>query len=277
MTIQQLQRVFNSELSHLYPQTEVDSFYYLMMESFFQLKRVDLALQSQQEIEIPKAFHEALNKLTLQIPIQYILGKTNFYGLDFSLNNNVLIPRPETEELVEWIINDIKNKNYSVIDIGTGSGCIAISVSKHSNANVTALDVSKEALEIAKKNALSNNTKIHFIEDDILKPLKDYPKYNIIVSNPPYVRQLEKKEIQANVLQNEPHLALFVEDENPLIFYDAIANFALKHLREEGLLYFEINQYLGKETVDLLKSKGFHKIELKKDIFGNDRMIKAQI
>lgn len=277
MTIQQLQRVFNSELSHLYPQTEVDSFYFLMMESFFQLKRVDLALQSQQEIEIPKAFHEALNKLTLQIPIQYILGKTNFYGLDFSLNNNVLIPRPETEELVEWIINDIKNKNYSVIDIGTGSGCIAISVSKHSNANVTALDVSKDALEIAKKNALSNNTQIHFIEDDILNPLKEYPKYNVIVSNPPYVRQLEKKEIQANVLQNEPHLALFVEDENPLIFYDAIANFALKHLREEGLLYFEINQYLGKETVDLLKSKGFHKIELKKDIFGNDRMIKAQI
>lgn len=277
MTIQQLQRVFNSELSHLYPQTEVDSFYFLMMESFFQLKRVDLALQSQQEIEIPKAFHEALNKLTLQIPIQYILGKTNFYGLDFFLNNNVLIPRPETEELVDWIINDIKNKNYSVIDIGTGSGCIAISVSKHSNANVTALDVSKEALEIAKKNALSNNTQIHFIEDDILKPLKDYPKYNVIVSNPPYVRHLEKKEIEANVLENEPHLALFVEDENPLIFYDAIANFALKNLSEEGLLYFEINQYLGKETVDLLKSKGFRKIELKKDIFGNDRMIKAQI
>ncbi len=277
MTIQQLKRVFNSELSHIYPQTEVDSFYFLLMEAFFQLKRVDLALQSHQEIEIPKEFHEALNKLTEQIPIQYILGKTSFYGLDFFLNNKVLIPRPETEELVDWIVKDLKNENYSVLDIGTGSGCIAISIAKSTKARVSALDVSNQALEVAKKNALSNNAQIHFIEDDILNPLKSYSKFNVIVSNPPYVRHLEKTEIQANVLKNEPHLALFVEDENPLLFYNAIADFALKHLTNNGLLYFEINQYLGKETLALLKSKGFHKMELKKDIFGNDRMIKAQI
>ncbi len=278
MTIKQLKRVFTSEISHLYPQTEVDSFFYLLAKEILSLNRVDIALKFNEEIAIPQKFHEALNNLSEQKPIQYILGKTEFYGLDFKVNNNVLIPRPETEELVDWIIKDYKNtKDLKILDIGTGSGCIAISLAKNTNNfNITALDVSKKALEIAKYNAQNNTVEIIFILDDILSPKSEnYIKYDIIVSNPPYVRDLEKKEINNNVLKNEPHLALFVEDHNALVFYNAIADFALKHLTNKGVLYFEINQYLGQETVNLLINKGFKDVMLKKDIFNNDRMIKA--
>jgi release factor glutamine methyltransferase len=278
MTIKQLKRVFTSEISHLYPQTEVDSFFYLLAKEILSLNRVDIALKFNEEIAISQKFHEALNNLSEQKPIQYILGKTEFYGLDFKVNNNVLIPRPETEELVDWIIKDYKNtKDLKILDIGTGSGCIAISLAKNTNNfNITALDVSKKALEIAKYNTQNNTVEITFILDDILSPKsQNYIKYDIIVSNPPYVRALEKEEINNNVLKNEPHLALFVEDHNALVFYNAIANFALKHLTNKGVLYFEINQYLGQETVNLLINKGFKNVMLKKDIFNNDRMIKA--
>ena len=278
MTIKQLKRVFHSEISHLYPQTEVDSFFYLLAEEFLLLNRVDVALKLNEEISIPQKFHDALNDLIQQKPIQYILGETEFYGLDFKVNKDVLIPRPETEELVDWIIKDYQNTNYlKILDIGTGSGCIAISLAKNiPNSKVTALDVSEKALETAKLNAQNNSVEIQFILDDILDTQsKKFEKQNIIVSNPPYVRNLEKEEINDNVLKNEPHLALFVKDDNALVFYNAIADFALKNLTNNGVLYFEINQYLGKETVELLISKGFKNVELKKDIFNNDRMIKA--
>ena len=223
-----------------------------------------------------------MEELKKEVPIQYLLGKTHFYGLDFEVNENVLIPRPETEELVEWIINENKaidkKKKVKILDIGTGSGCIAISLAKNlPNAEVYAIDVSKKALETAKRNAISNNVEIIFMLKNVLELEILKSNYDIIVSNPPYVRNLEKEEIKKNVLDYEPHLALFVEDNDALIFYRKIASLAQKNLLENGQLYFEINQYLGKEMTDLLEEMNFKNIELRKDIYDNDRMIKGNI
>jgi len=195
------------------------------------------------------------------------------------VNKNTLIPRPETEELVETILEGANTfKALQILDIGTGSGCIPISLAKKlPKATIFAIDVSKEALAIAKQNASRNNVAINFLQEDILKAEILAQKFDIIVSNPPYVRALEKVAIKNNVLANEPHLALFVEDNNPLIFYDKIANLAKKYLRKNGMLYFEINEYLGKEMIDLLVLKGFKDIQLKKDLFGKDRILKASI
>ncbi len=281
MIIKQLKRVFHSELSAIYPETEIDSFFYMLSEAYLDMKRVDIALNINEPID-DTLFHKALNGLKKQKPIQYILGKTEFYGLEFTVNENTLIPRPETEELVDWVITDAKNSKseLQILDIGTGSGCIAISLAKNlPNTSITAFDISKKALKIAEINSTTNGVTVDFKVQNILdaKNAIIKSKFDIIVSNPPYVRELEKKEIQANVLENEPHLALFVSDENPLLFYNAIADFALDNLTKNGFLYFEINQYLGKETISLLKNKGFKKIELRKDIFDSDRMIKCQL
>ncbi|MDC3388772.1 peptide chain release factor N(5)-glutamine methyltransferase, partial [Flavobacteriaceae bacterium] len=200
----------------------------------------------------------------------------------FEVDENTLIPRPETEELVEWIIKDqvlLKKKDLRILDIGTGSGCIPITLSKNiSNSVVTSVDVSEKAIQVAKRNAKTNKVEVCFINDTILAPETiNNSKYvfDVIVSNPPYVRNLEKQEIKNNVLAYEPHLALFVADDDALIFYDRITKYALKHLKKDGVLYFEINQYLGVATVELVKKLGFKNVELRKDMFGNDRMIKA--
>ena len=248
------------------------------------LKRVDVALIPNfelSEVEVEK-WNTILADLQHEKPIQYITGEAWFYGLQFEVNENTLIPRPETEELVEWIIESQKSKVQSqkceILDIGTGTGCIPISLKTNlPQANVSAIDVSEKALEVAKRNAVSNKVDISFIQADILE-VEDLSQYfDIIVSNPPYVRNLEKQEIKKNVLDYEPHLALFVEDTDALLFYRKIAQLALKNLSPNGLLFFEINQYLGKETVELLDNLGFKNIELKKDIYGNDRMIKGSI
>ena len=248
------------------------------------LKRVDLALQPDLEfstMSISK-WDSYLKQLQLEIPIQYLLGTTCFYGLDFEVNSKVLIPRPETEELVEWIIESVaeryQNKKVKILDIGTGSGCIAISLAKNlPKAQVFALDVSTEALFVAKGNANKNGVNVVFIQKDILTTIDLEQEFDIIVSNPPYIRNLEKIEIKKNVLENEPHLALFVADEDPLLFYRKIADLALKNSAKGAQLFFEINQYLGTETVKLLRSKGFDNIVLRKDLYENDRMIKADI
>ena len=263
---------------------EVESFFYLILENQRQLRRIDLALDidlvfSNEEILI---WNVILEKLQLEIPIQYILGTTHFYGLEFNVNENVLIPRPETEELVEWIIssavNMLKFTNLKILDIGTGSGCIAISLAKNiSDAQVFAIDISEKALATAKENADLNKVAVAFIQKNILETNDLEQQFDIIVSNPPYVRNLEKAEIKSNVLANEPHLALFVEDNDALIFYRKIAELATKNLSPEGKLFFEINQYLGKETVELLEKMHFKNIELRKDIYGNDRMISCNI
>ena len=281
MLIKQYQIFFKEQLISMYDEEELNSIFYLILENVNHLKRIDLALNinlkfTQSEILI---WNEIIEKLKLEIPIQYILGSTSFYGLNFMVNNNVLIPRSETEELVDWIIKTSKNYRFiNVLDIGTGSGCIAISLAKNiENSNIFALDVSKEALIIAKKNAEINNVTVNFIQNDILQTVEIDQKFDVIVSNPPYVRNLEKHEIKKNVLDNEPHLALFVTDNDALIFYRKIAEFALNNLVRNGFLFFEINQYLGKETEELLQNIGFKNIELRKDIYGNDRMIKCNL
>lgn len=280
MELQEFRLLFNKELSDLYPKTEIDAFFFRLIENKLNFKVMDVFLKPEFIIASDKMqiLKSVLGRLKKEEPIQYILGDTEFYGLPFKVNKNVLIPRPETEELVSWVLEDINNKEdkITIIDIGTGSGCIPISIKKNlNNATVFALDISKDAIMVAKENALTNEVNITFINEDALQ-IKDLKlKLDVIISNPPYVRELEKKEIQKNVLNNEPHLALFVSDNNPLIFYNKIADLALKNLTERGVLYFEINQYLGVETKNMLLEKGFTDVTLKKDLFGNDRMIKA--
>jgi len=303
MTLKNHKTFFTEQLSSIYPQTEIDTFFYYLIEEYLGLQRIDLIMQPDFEVTYEKEllFNSAIKRLIKEEPIQYIIGSTEFYGLPFLVDENTLIPRPETEELVEWIINEVNSvEKTNILDIGTGTGCIPISLKKNlTNANISAIDVSKNALKTAEENAKLNSVVIHFIEQDILKttdlnfisnkteqsPNKkdntsinsDNIKFDVIISNPPYVRELEKAEIKNNVLENEPHLALFVDDHNPLIFYDKIADLAKNHLTKNGYLFFEINQYLGKETVDMLKEKGFTNIELRKDFSGNDRMIKASL
>jgi release factor glutamine methyltransferase len=284
MTIIHYRDYFIQELTPLYDVGEAESFFYLTLEAKHQLKRVDLALQpdlafSEFELEIWSSILEQLKK---EIPVQYILGVTHFYGLEFEVNSAVLIPRPETEELVDWIIQNSKlkaqNSKLKILDIGTGSGCIAIALAKNlPNAQVFALDVSEKALATAKKNAEKNQVQLTFIHQSILETVDLAQEFDIIVSNPPYVRELEKLEIKNNVLDNEPHLALFVEDNDALIFYRKIAQLAQKNLNPKGQLYFEINQYLGKETLNLLLEMGFKNSVLRQDIYGNDRMIQCTI
>jgi release factor glutamine methyltransferase len=273
---------FIQELSTIYDAGEAESFFYLILEEKQKLKRIDLALNPDLTItnnEI-KLWNSILVELKKEIPIQYLLGKTSFYGLEFGVNENVLIPRPETEELVEWIIDswksEVRCQNLRILDIGTGSGCIAISLAKNiPNAPVFAVDVSEKALAIAQKNAQSNEVNVTFIHKNILETEDLDEQFDIIVSNPPYVRELEKVEIKKNVLDNEPHLALFVEDNDALVFYRKIAELAQKNLAPNGQLFFEINQYLGKEMVELLEKMNFKNVELRKDIYGNDRMMKG--
>ncbi|MFY8066278.1 MAG: peptide chain release factor N(5)-glutamine methyltransferase [Flavobacterium sp.] len=279
---------FLQELSSLYEDQEIESFFYIILEKLHGLKRIDLALNPQTVIDGVhlKQWKNIVSELKKQRPVQYILGETEFYGLRFLVNENTLIPRPETEELVELIIKstnyELRNTKLKVLDIGTGSGCIAISLAKHlPTSEVFAIDVSEKALAVAKKNAELNKVAIDFISINIidvvnLSAVAGLDKqFDIIVSNPPYVRNLEKAEIKPNVLEYEPHLALFVEDTDALLFYRKIAELANKNLNPNGKLYFEINQYLGNETVELVKSFGFKNVKLIKDIYGNDRMIEG--
>lgn len=289
MLLKSYKSTFLQELSTLYDEKEIESFFYIVLESFHNKKRIDLALNPEMEMDAVQLlrWESVLSDLKKEKPIQYILGETEFYGLPFLVNENTLIPRPETEELVEWIISNNeglrqaqseKSAKLKILDIGTGSGCISISLAKNlPDAQVAAIDVSEKALATAYKNAEINKVEVNFILENILETEVLDEKYDIIVSNPPYVRNLEKQEIKSNVLQYEPHLALFVEDNDPLLFYRKIATLAKKNLSENGKLYFEINQYLGKETVELLEEMGFKNIVLKKDIYGNDRMISCWI
>ena len=293
MLLKQYKTHFFDSLKNSQDEQEIESFFFILTEYLHNLKRVDVALNP--NFELSEAAIEKWNAILAELqqekPIQYITGEAWFYGLQFEVSENTLIPRPETEELVEFILKETSNfqlpaSSLNILDIGTGTGCIPISVKTNlPQANVSAIDVSEKALEVAKRNAVSNNVEVNFIQANILEveDLNQLPSsithhpssYNIIVSNPPYVRNLEKQEIKKNVLDYEPHLALFVEDTDALLFYRKIAQLALKNLAPNGLLFFEINQYLGKETVELLENLGFKNIELKKDIYGNDRMVKS--
>ncbi len=279
MKLKDFRTFFNKELSDIYPKTEIDAFFFRVIEETLNFNLTDVFTKSDFLISMDKLkqVKSVLERLKKEEPIQYIFGSTHFYGMKLLVNKDVLIPRPETEELVSWVLAEIKDKPISVLDIGTGSGCIPIALKKNSpNAEITAIDVSIKALKKAKQNSDKQNIKsIKFIQKNILETEELPQRFDVIISNPPYVRNSEKVEMKNNVLQNEPDVALFVTDENPLLFYIKIADLAKKYLNKNGVLFFEINQYLGEETRTMLVEKGFSKITLKKDLFGNDRMLKA--
>ncbi|MBK5214098.1 MAG: peptide chain release factor N(5)-glutamine methyltransferase [Flavobacteriaceae bacterium] len=285
MNISELKKKFKKQLSGLYPSEEIQSFFSILSEKYLKLSRIEIALNPEKIIseEAFEKFQRAVLRLKNHEPIQYIIGETEFFGLPFKVNKHTLIPRPETEELVEYIISEQKpithnSQLITILDIGTGSGCIAIALAKNlPNSKISAIDISGEALNIARQNAALNGVEVAFFHTDILKA-QSLPKlYDLIVSNPPYVRELEKKQMQQNVLNHEPESALYVSDEDPLLFYRAISQLAKKHLKPNGKLFFEINEYLAVELTKHLKVEGFQNIEVKKDIFGKDRMIKCNL
>ncbi|MES2395291.1 MAG: peptide chain release factor N(5)-glutamine methyltransferase [Bacteroidota bacterium] len=305
-------RFFRDELKNTYEKDELETFIAYCFEEYLNLKRADIFLNFDvtiSESELLK-FNFAIKDLKQHKPIQYIFGKADFYGLKFIVNKHVLIPRPETEELVQLIISrtkkqesraenqepgtnvqepSAKNQDLAhlalpifILDIGTGSGCIPVALKKNIPlAKVYALDISAEALDIAKQNAELNTVDVEFFQHNILSANDMLPdsdlKFDIIVSNPPYICVSEKEQMQNNVLDHEPHLALFVNDNDPLLFYRSIADFALKNLKQNGELYFEINQAFGPETKLLLEKRGFKNIVLVKDINNNNRILYCTI
>ena len=281
-TIQDVFALFKQSLGSVYDANEIEAVTLLVINEISGLSKGQIKAFPEKEIIVEQAekLDEILSRLKTGEPVQYILGYTEFYGLPFKVNPSVLIPRSETEELVEWVLNSVEGKysKASILDIGTGSGCIAISLKKNlTGALVSAIDISVDALETAKQNADLNGVDVSFIQADILNPstYNSQTSISIIISNPPYVTLYDKMQMHTNVTDFEPHSALFVPDEDPLIFYKAIADFALDHLTENGLLFLEINESLGMETVELLKKKGFKNIELREDMSGRDRMIKG--
>lgn len=273
---------FRSELAGLYEDSEIDTFVAWCFDEYLGFSRSDLLTRQHETMNQSDLlrFHFAVKALKRGRPIQYILGKSWFFGMELAVNENALIPRPETEELVEWILADYKTSSatLSILDIGTGSGCIAIALKKNlPQAHVYALDVSVGALALARENALTQQTDLHFIQCDMLAPeaAAQLPSCSVIVSNPPYVKQSERSTMLRNVLEHEPHLALFVPDDDALVFYRAIAKAGLQKLKPGGRLYFEINEALGIECCILLQQLGYRDVVLKKDMSGKDRMIRA--
>ena len=278
MTLNQVKSLYQEQLAPLYPENEIHSILQIVCEDLLNWSRSDFMIKNREELNHlqEEILQKSLRELRTSKPVQYITGKAHFYRHDFTVNEHTLIPRQETEELVDMIIKDHKAETYlNIIDIGTGTGCIGLSLkAAKPDCIITLMDVSEEALVIAQSNANNLKTPVKTILQDVLV-LDELPeKYDIIVSNPPYVRNLEKKEIHDNVLENEPHLALFVEDDNALIFYSKIMELAKIALQPNGILYFEINQYLPEEMKALAIELGF-KSEVYKDLNGNYRMMKC--
>ena len=287
MNLLQLEKYFHQRLKANYPDSEIENFFFWTLEEILGIQRIDFVLQKNNAVDYQNIdrIKKVIQRLRNEEPIQYIFGSTEFYGLLFNVSTDTLIPRPETEELVEWIIETVKQDEYlsslselRILDIGTGTGCIAITLTKLiPSANTTAVDISKNALTVAESNSALNEVNVHFVISNVLELSSLENEFDIIVSNPPYVRNSEKIEIKNNVLKYEPDTALFVEDNDPLLFYRKIGKLSLESLNPNGYLFFEINQYLGEETVDLLSKLGYQHIELRKDLFGNDRMIKCRL
>ena len=280
--VRDIRKYYCEQLCSIYGKDEASAMILILLEHYFKITRVKMAMEPDLRLSESEmlTFHFAVKDLLKNKPIQYIIGETEFCDLKFKVNENVLIPRPETSELVMNIVNRQKTKDkrqLSILDIGTGSGCIAISLAKNiPGSKVYALDISEKALEVAKTNAFNNNVDITFIHDDILSlNNKIETKFDIIVSNPPYVRELEKAEMRDNVLNWEPHNALFVSDNDPLIFYRNILEFAKTNLNQDGEIWFEINEYLGKEMTVLCKEYGFSDVEIFKDFRGKERIVKV--
>ena len=278
MTLGELKNKFTNEFEY-YPSSERQVFFHMVCEAYLQLQPHQIVLNYEKEIsEVEyKRFNEAMNRLKNREPIQYILERAYFFGLEFLVTPAVLIPRPETEELVAWILEHFsKIDALKILDLGTGSGCISIALAKNlPSAQVFALDISTEALEIARFNAKKNNVEINFISSNMLES-KSIQQYDIIVSKPPYVLEKEQKQMKDNVLKHEPHLALFVDNASPLVFYKALRKFAQKNLSQNGLCFAELNEAFGVETKALFDEVSFQNVILKKDTFGKIRMLKAQ-
>ncbi len=276
MLLSNIKNEFLKVLKPLYGVEEALSLFYYSTEELLGLTKIDLALNpnyhlSGTEMTLLNSYKERLENWE---PIQYIIGKTEFYGLNYKVTSDTLIPRPETEALVDWIVEDLQGKQIKILDIGTGSGCIAISLAKHlPSATVFAMDISKDALEVAKYNATSNGVDIHFIEQDVLAKEDFEDFFDVVVSNPPYVRNVEKQEMRSNVLDYEPGLALFVEDHDPLIFYKKIAELCASSSPKQ--LYFEINEFLGVEMKEMLQALGGRSIEIRRDFRDKERMLKV--
>ena len=280
MQLKSLHNFFKNGLIGYYPNEEIDAFFYRICSMHLKLKRIDISIKSEMIItnHTFEYFEMVIERLLNYEPIQYILGSTLFFGSDFIVNKEVLIPRPETEELISWVLEQLDpDKSIKILDVGTGSGCIAISLAKQlPRADVHAMDICLGALSIAKKNAEANGVVIQFIEASILDWESQDLFFDVIISNPPYVRKSEKEMMSPNVLNHEPHLALFVENNNPLLFYKAIVEMSKRNLNSQGLIYFEINEYLAEETKSLFSSTCFKTIQLKTDIFSKNRMLCAR-
>lgn len=277
MNYSQIKKIFHQQLKEIYIENEIDSLFFIALEYVTSISKIEYILQKEEEISEEKLIELKfiLEELTKNKPIQYITKNAYFYGLNFYVNEKVLIPRQETNELVDWVLMSVTHsKPIKILDIGTGSGCIAITLKKNLPlSEVFAIDISNEAIQVAQKNANDNEVEINFLQKNILEINDLKSNFDIIISNPPYVRELEKLEMAPNVLDNEPHLALFVPDNNPLLFYEKITEIALKNLTEDGMLFFEINQYLSEETKKMIENKGFKNVTLRKDLQENYRMI----
>ena len=277
--MQAAKKIISDQLSAIYPKEEIAGITKLIFKKILKLSGIQLHLQKDEVISAANLaeIKDIVNQLVQFKPIQYILGESHFYGLTFTVDKSVLIPRSETEELVDWIINDYKHLAPKILDIGTGSGCIPITILTHlPEASAEAWDISEQALVVANENAINNMAKVNFRHIDLFNAPSEPGKYDVIVSNPPYVTDAEKGLMHQNVLDYEPHNALFVPDQDPLLFYAKIAELALIDLKPNGHLYFEINEQFGSQTLELLSSKGYVNLVLKKDLNGKDRIIKAQ-
>ena len=283
MTIQQIISEAYRQLSGLYPETEIESFMRILFRYYLGMTPVQVQLSRNHELMagIEKQIRDAVNELTKYRPIQYIIGETEFYGLPFELTSDVLIPRPETEELVDWIVHEYdRNAALTMIDIGAGSGCIAVALAVNfPNTDVWAVDISEAALSIAQRNALKNKVNINILAKDVLKDGAmgfETSLTDVIVSNPPYIAPSEKGQMLPNVLKYEPHSALFTPENDPLIFYKRIAAFGAKCLRNKGKVFFEINETFSAEVAEILRQNHYSDIVLRKDINGKWRMVSAE-
>ncbi len=282
-TVSSIKAYFFDRLSAFYTASEMKLMFNELLMSRLNLSRTELMLSDSLRLSESDLlyFRTCVHRMKENEPFQHVLGSTEFYGLEIKCDNRALIPRPETEELVDWIVNDFKNHEFSIIDVCTGSGCIALALkSVFKNCTVEAVDVSKDALDLAKDNAEILNLDVRFYEDDILATTKlgmNARKWDVIVSNPPYIPVSDKDQMHANVLDYEPGLALFVSNDDALIFYRKIAELAKESLSKSGALYFEIHENLSSDVQALLKSIGFQSVVCRQDMQGKDRMIKAEL
>ena len=282
MTLSEFRSALKDTLQDFYSNSELDQLAKSLLMSRMNLNSTAYLLASEAEVsdEVLEQLRSDVQRLSMHEPLQYVLGNTSFYGLEIQCNPAALIPRPETEELVDWVLSEVQLPSCALIDLGTGTGCIPLAIkAKRPSWQVSAIDVSQDALALARTNALSLVLDVHFEGADLLKDFSDLAikdNFNVVISNPPYIPNADAMSMLPNVLNHEPHLALFVPDSDPLLFYRRIVAFSEQYLEKEGYVFVEIHEGLSDETIQLFHQAGFANIELRKDLQGKPRMIKAQ-